>query len=194
MLPLFAGLAVCAEEVVTLMLGRQWLPAVPLVQILCGVIMLGNARHAFGTAINAIGKPQINLAVSSIGLALGVLGVLAFGREDMVAAVVAWHCYFVVTWPINFALVHRYIGLSSKEQAAAFAGPMTAAVVMALGLYAVKISLLAELDAVATLLIIVPSGVLIYGGLIMVLRPKLIPDFRQFILSAFRRESTVTAE
>ena len=193
-LPLFAGLAVCAEEVVALVLGVQWMPAVPLIQVLCAAVMLGTTRQIYGTAINAIGKPQINLMVATIGLVISILAVLAFGREDMVVAILVWNCSFAVTWPINSFLIQRLVGLSHKEQAAAFAGPMAAAVVMAIGLYGIKASFLAELGMVPVLLVIVPLGVLLYVGLIMLLRPKLIPDFHQLVVSALRREGPVAAK
>ena len=193
-LPLFAGLAVCAEEVVALVLGAQWLPAVPLVQILCAVFMLDSARQIYGTAIVALGKPQITLMVMTIGLLISILSFLLFGRENMVVATFAWFSYFAITWPISFFLVQHFVDLSHKEQAAAFAGPMAAAALMALGLYGVKTGIIAELGAVPILLIIVPLGVLLYGGLIMLLRPKLIPKFHQFVVSAFRWDGSVAAK
>ena len=47
---------------------------------------------------------------------------------------------------------------------------------------------------IPTLLIIVALGVLLYGGLIMLLRPKLIPNFHKFVLSAFRRDGSVAVK
>ncbi len=192
--PFFAGLGICAEEAVLLMVGAEWLPAVPLVQILCAVVMVESARQIYGTALVALGKPQISLMVMTIGLTVSVSSILVFGREDMVAAILAWHCQYIVTWPIHFYFVQRIVGLKAKEQVAAFAGPLAAAVLMALAVYGVKTGMVSHLDAISTLLVIVPFGALAYGGLIMLLRPKLIPDFFRFLTTAFRRGGSVAAE
>ena len=192
--PMFAGLAACAEEVVILMLGAQWLPTVPLVQILCGVAMLESARQAFGTAIIALGKPQIALMMMATSLALSILAVLVFGRHDMVAAIFAWNAQILVTAPLSFFLVRRFVGLKFGEQAAAFIGPLAIAALMGMGLFAMKNGWISGLDAISTLLIIVPLGALFYAGAIMLLQPKLIPEFFQFLLGAFRRNDSVAAE
>ena len=192
--PLFAGLAVSAQEVVTLVLGAQWSPAIPLVQILCVLVMLQSARQVYGTAITALGKPHINLIAMCVGLFISILSVLIFGREDFVIATMAWCTNVVVMWPIMFVVTSHVVGISAKDQAAAFIGPMVSAAAMAMGLFGIKTGFLTEFDAATTLSIIIPLGVGLYAGVLMLLRPKLIPSFGHFILGALSKGKAAPAD
>jgi O-antigen/teichoic acid export membrane protein len=69
-IPLAAGMALLAPELVQFLYGEQWLGAVPPLQVLClygGVMALGSWGYVF----NALGKPQINFYLN-VGRAIGI--------------------------------------------------------------------------------------------------------------------------
>lgn len=193
-LPLFAGLSVCAFELVFMLLGEQWLPAVPLVQILAVVVILPATIQLFGMAITAIGKPHINLLTMSFGLLISITLMLTFGRGDVIIATIAWSANPVIMWPVVLFITQHVVGISLRDQAAAFIGPLTAAALMSLALVGVKALLMADSNALTTMLVIVPLGITLYGGLLTLMRPRLIPSFSRFILGAFTKERAAATE
>lgn len=113
--PFFAVLAISAYPVVSVLLGDQWLGAVPIVRILClaGALMaLGNMNWAVFQGTGAVRR---NLVVQSlrtpIEIACLALGSL-FGLEAVaVAAIVCAGVYIL----ISYREVNRLTGTSFAE-------------------------------------------------------------------------------
>lgn len=76
-LPIAIGLGLLAESVVLLMLGDQWLEAIPIIQIL---VIFGACRLCWanaGSVFLAIDRPRLVAAQTAIGLAVGIPAMIA---------------------------------------------------------------------------------------------------------------------
>ena len=69
-MPVAVGLALTADSIVRLLLGAQWLEAIPLLEVLCiaGVINVCTANT--WPVFIALGRPWINTALMTVGVAL----------------------------------------------------------------------------------------------------------------------------
>ncbi len=72
MFPVMIGFAVVAEPVVKIILTDKWLPAVPFLQIFCGVYALRPIHSTNLQAINALGRSDIYLKLEIIKKVLGL--------------------------------------------------------------------------------------------------------------------------
>jgi O-antigen/teichoic acid export membrane protein len=64
-LPALFGLIAIAPDLIPLVFGSQWVPAVPVVQILC-VFVMSRAVQIFGTSVmDAAGKPHVPMLINA---------------------------------------------------------------------------------------------------------------------------------
>lgn len=66
-------LLLCAEPLITVLLGEQWIETAPFIQLYCIIGLLIPIETTSSQAINAIGKAKIYLKIMSIKRALGVI-------------------------------------------------------------------------------------------------------------------------
>ena len=85
--PLMIGLAVVAKPLISILLTDKWLPAVPLMQLLCFSYMLWPIHTINLQAINALGRSDIFLKLEVIKKIVGVTALIIsipFGIKFMV--------------------------------------------------------------------------------------------------------------
>lgn len=85
--PLMAGLAVCAEPIISILLTDAWLPSAPLMQLLCVSYAFWPIHTANLQAISAMGRSDIFLKLEVIKKIVGIVLLIAsipFGLEAMV--------------------------------------------------------------------------------------------------------------
>lgn len=116
MFPLFAGLALCAPEIVPLIFGTQWTPAVPLVMVMALLTFEFFPRLFTGPLINAVGKPGFNIVGISLQLLIVVLGMLVLGRDSYYWATFFWIARALLTTPVEMFMFRRATGLSLRSQ------------------------------------------------------------------------------
>ena len=74
-LPMMAGMAVTAYPLVELVFGKQWLPAVPALQILCLLSVLRCLQNPIGALVVGRGMPKVGFQFNG---ALLILNAIAF--------------------------------------------------------------------------------------------------------------------
>ena len=161
MMPLMAGLAVCAEPLVRWLMKDKWLPCVPYMQIFCMIYAFYPLHTANLNAIKAMGRSDVFLkleiakklietAILFVTVRLGVfymaLGQLLLGFIALL--INAWPNRRLLDYPYGRQLRDLAPGLLLSLLMAACVWPVTR-----LGL-----------SDPLTLLIQVPLGVLIYAG------------------------------
>lgn len=113
-MPMMAGLAVCAKQVVYILLGEAWLPCVPFLQIFCLVYAFYPIHTSNLNAIKAVGKSDIFLILEiikdSVSIAL-VLICARFGAMAVAYAVLAGSVFsqFVNAWPNRKLINYGYL-------------------------------------------------------------------------------------
>lgn len=159
LMPLMAGLAVCAEPVVRLLLTEKWMPCVPYMQLFCVYYALWPLHTANLNAIKATGHSGIFLYQEIIKKVLETAVLLVTMRYSVMA--ITWGLLFsgfasvlINAWP-NRKLLNYSIFQQLRDAMPA----MLLSIVMALILYPVTRTGLHDL---VKLIIMVPAGAAIY--------------------------------
>lgn len=116
LMPCLAGLAACAEPIITIMLTEKWLPCIPYLQIFCISYAMYPINTANLNAIKAIGRSDISLRLEIIKKTIGFLSIIvamnispmALAYSLLFSSICA---QFINAWPNK-----RLLGYSFIEQ------------------------------------------------------------------------------
>lgn len=161
MMPLMAGLAVCAEPLVRWLMTEKWLPCVPYMQVFCVIYALYPLHTANLNAIKATGRSDVflKLEIAKKLLETGILlvtvrlGVFYMALGQLCLGLIA---QLLNAWPNRKLLDYAY-----GQQLRDIAPAVLLSLLMAACVYPVTKLGLGDL---LTLLIQVPLGVLVYAG------------------------------
>ena len=167
MMPIMAGMAVCATPLIRLLLTEKWLPCVPYLQVFCCAYALYPLHTANLNAIKAMGRSDIFLKQEIIKkilvtvLILATMGIspFAIALSEVISGVLS---LLVNAWPNRRLLGYYYPRLFRDVLPA-----MLASVAMAACVWPVS---LLGLSDILTLLIQVPLGVAVYVAISMIFR------------------------
>jgi O-antigen/teichoic acid export membrane protein len=129
--PIFAGLAVCAPEVVSLAFGAQWTSAVPYFAVVALMTLPFFARMYATAVLKALGHPSAPTVQFLIETAYVVLAMLVFGRHSLVLAMTAWVSRLVIGLPIDLSFLAKFGGMSLREQLRGVGAPAIGCAIMA---------------------------------------------------------------
>jgi PST family polysaccharide transporter len=189
MLPLFAGLAFCAPQTVALVLGTEWLPAVPLIQILSIASM---AQFIFlfpNAAVTAIGRPGLIFAMSIFSTGVVMAAFLVIRPGSVVEATAIWALRVVVTAPILIVMMHRLLHLPMTGILRAAAPPLGATLIMIAVLVPVQMEVDRMISGPAALAALVSIGAVCYAAALLVLDAGAIKRLMGFLASGLGRSS-----
>lgn len=110
--------AVIAEPVVKLLLGEQWLPAVPFLQMYCFIYTLLPIHTSNLQALNGMGRSDLFLKLELVKKAYGIVFILvgAFVFQNVYILVGSYMLSGVISTFVNAWPNHKVIGYSYLEQ------------------------------------------------------------------------------
>ena len=116
--PCMALFAVVAEPLVRLLLGDQWLPAVPFLQMYCVIYMLLPIHTSNLQALNGMGRSDLFLKLELIKKAYGIAFILlgAFVFRDVYVLVGSYILSGIISTFVNAWPNRKVIGYSYLEQ------------------------------------------------------------------------------
>jgi teichuronic acid exporter len=158
--PLMMGLAVVAEPFVRVIFGAQWLPAAPILQILCGVGLLWPLQVINLNVLQAQGHGRLFFRLALIKKASGILLLIIGSYFGLMG--IAWSRVIqsVIAFLINSHYTDKHINYGVRDQLRdcmpiAFNGLIMVAVVTMV--YNMTAS-----DGVLGLIVMVSAGAFIY--------------------------------
>lgn len=180
MFPMMAGLALCAEPFVRLLLTEKWLPCVPYMQIFCVMYAFYPLHTANLNAIKAMGRSDIFLKleiikklISTVLLVAAVsFGVYAIALSQLLSCLIAMA---VNAWPNR-----KLLGYSLLSQLKDILPPAALALVMGVCVWCVGLLGLSDLPMLALQILL---GVLVYAALSALLKV----DSFMYLLGFLRR-------
>lgn len=176
--PLMIGLAVVAKPLVSILLTDKWLPAVPLMQLLCFSYMLWPIHTINLQAINALGRSDIFLKLEVIKKIVGVTALIIsipFGIKFMVFMKIVTS---IIATFINAHPNKKLVDYSYLEQITDILPALAISIAMGLIVYFIN---LLPISSIMILIIQILLGVIIYLGLSYIFR---IDAFKYIIDSA----------
>lgn len=178
LVPMFVGLAMCAEPVLVLFVGAQWLSAVPVMAIICLVMAVLMARQLAEIVFIAIGAPKFNFWLQAGASALSFVGVLFGARYGIVAAALGWATRVLPFVTVAPKLLQRTAGIPIYQQLSVAAAPFLASGVMALALWGLQETAILPAAIVPALILLIAAGAAVYGAAIWLCDPSLRDDAR----------------
>ncbi len=180
MFPMMAGLAVCAEPFVRLLLTEKWLPSVPYMQVFCLMYAFYPLHTANLNAVKAMGRSDIFLKleilkklISTVLLVASVnLGVYAIALSQLLSCLMA---AVINAWPNR-----RLLGYSFLSQLRDVLPALLLSGIMGGAVWCLSLTNLPDLPL---LIVQVAAGAAIYAGLSAALG---VDSFR-YLLGAIRR-------
>lgn len=159
MMPLMAGLAVCAEPLVRLILKEKWMPCVPYLQIFCISFAFHPIHTANLNAIKAMGRSDLFLILEIIKKVVGITAILASMWISVWAMAVSALITSLLSQVINSWPNRKLLNYSYLEQVKDMLPQIFLSLFMGAAVYCVKFLGLHDL---ITLPIQVVLGALIY--------------------------------
>ena len=176
--PAFLGMAVVAPDFVPVVLGQTWVPAVPVLQWL-SLAGVGTTLQTLNWATTqAIGRPGVMLRFRLFSTPVTLLGFVIGLHWGVVGVAASFAITRFILAPIQTYVTCRTLGCSPwfvrGELLVVCLGVGMAAVVAAARLGLVH----AGVPAAARLAIVVPLGIVVYGGLVLLFAPRVVGELR----------------
>lgn len=189
--PMMFGVLATAEPLVLTLYGEKWLPAVPILQVLCLAGMLWPLHVLNLNVLMAQGYSKLFFRLEVIKKIVGT-GLLIVGAAYGVMGI-AWSqvVFGALAFAINAYYTRIYLNYGFWEQAGDFLPALGVSAVMALFVYGLG-SLLAW-DAALKLLVQVSSGVALYIFGCHMFRLEAYHDARRILGDQFFKSSVVRA-
>ena len=163
-IPMGVGMAVLARPIVRVLYGEQWLPVVPLLQV---VAIVGIVRAFYALIVNiykAKGRPDLEFKVGLVLAPMFVVAVLAGSRFDTMGVAVGVLIFNVVLLA-STVLALRLIELDATATLATLVPATVAATAMGAGLLVLDAAnAIPEGTALFDLAVRVAIGVLLFAG------------------------------
>lgn len=159
MAPMMLGMAACGKSIVQILLTDKWLPVVPYLTVFCITYLFYPIHSSNLNAIKAMGRSDLFLKLEIIKKAVGIIallismqyGVMAMAYSLLITNVIS---QIINSWPNKKLLNYAYL-----DQIKDIIPVILLATGMALVVYSVE---WLGLNKYPTLLIQVPTGILVY--------------------------------
>jgi O-antigen/teichoic acid export membrane protein len=168
--PIYAGLMALSPQIIFILLGPTWADAAPVVAILAISAFIVTFGQYNSNILLVRGKSHVQ-SLLSLGYAItNIIVFVIFARYGLLALAWAYSLRVLVLFPISVAITLRILNLSPMAYLKTLYPAIPAAMGMAAIVY--EASVLLSLHAVFEVMILVPAGAVIYGGLIFLMDRK----------------------
>jgi PST family polysaccharide transporter len=141
-LPAMALVAAAAPQIVLLLFGRQWSPAVPIVQVLA----MAGALQAVYTPSHAplvlgLGKAELNLKLAWLTTIVSTVGIVAGLPFGAIGVAIGYSIATLLLVPVDWVVRRRLVGMNIRSQAAQLAPGLHVALWMTAAYLAVAVAI-----------------------------------------------------
>ncbi|MBN1268843.1 MAG: MOP flippase family protein [Kiritimatiellae bacterium] len=165
--PLMGGLLVVAPLLVPVLYGPQWLPAVPVVQVLCLLGALKSLGNPIGSLLLAKGRADLGFylnLIAVVGYAVSNMIGVRWGILGVAASSLIFLC--VVMQPLSVSLCWHIVRMTVGEWLGAIRRAALAALIMILVIVPLRFVLPPGMGLVFQLALLVLVGASVYSALI----------------------------
>lgn len=158
-MPMMAGLIACGKPMIELLLTGKWLPSVPFLVIFCIIYSFWPLQIANMNAIRAIGRSDIFLKLEIIERVFSIIVLLSMMRISVLSLALAYMIGELFTAYIIMVPNKKLINYGPLEQIKDLLPLIIISTIMGAIVYLIQ---LLNLNNLITLIIQIPSGVIIY--------------------------------
>jgi O-antigen/teichoic acid export membrane protein len=182
--PIAAGMFAVAEELVIVLLGREWAPAVPALRVLTLMSLLKPISSTTSALFTSSGHPEYNLRagiVVTVVLLGGIAVFFPWGIVGVAWAVVVAHA---VGLAYNVYQVQSLLPGTVWSMALATLPSLGSSLLMVCAVAGVRILAVLIQSTSLTLpvfLVLVATGMLVYGGALLVIQRPLVREVLEML-------------
>jgi len=110
-IPAFVALSLLAADLVPLLFGAVWQPAVPLLQVLAGLGVIFALGNLFSTVCTSSGRPDLRLCLIMLRVVLAVALFFVAMPYGLTAIAASYTLAALVMLPPGFLFARRLIGI-----------------------------------------------------------------------------------
>jgi O-antigen/teichoic acid export membrane protein len=192
--PVFAGVGVLAPELIVQIFGNQWLPSIPVLQVLILAGMVQSISFFKSSVFIAMGKSSWSLWLSLLSVVLNLTGFAIAIRWGIVAVAAAFVIRSYLVFPIGQWAVSRLIHVRVITYLQQFAVPLASTILMSTVILSTRQILISSLSP-PILIVAITSvlGAIIYIGSIRLLSPNLFKHLLNIVRSFMTRSNAKTS-
>jgi O-antigen/teichoic acid export membrane protein len=139
--PLFAGIALVANDFIPLVFGPQWEDSIPLLQITAVSWIVVFQRILIGLVLRARGQQTILVSFATVAASVALISCIATAKMPAVYGVIGFALRRFIIAPFVNIAIERYLQIPLKVQMSNVFGPMAAAAIMAIAVIAFQLAL-----------------------------------------------------
>lgn len=179
--PTFVGIIILASELVFSLLGSQWIPATPVMQVLALAGIINSISLFKGSVFMAMGKPSLQLKIGLLTTALNLIGFLVAVRWGIVAVALAYVISSYIIFPISQWVISQLIETPLLIYLKQFITPLASSLVMAFFMVLSKTILADWVEQQIVLVVCTLIGIIIYGLMIRILEAELFQELLDMV-------------
>jgi len=180
LVPMFVGLGACARPVIEVMVGEQWLPAAPLMAVICLTFAVVASRQLVEITLTSLGFPALNLMLQAVAILLSFGGFAIGTYYGLFGATLGWSLRALPFVMLGAVLIKRRAGVPLMDQVRAIAPVYAASGLMALAVIGVEY-IAGGWPPPLMLVAAIATGVVAYVPLVLLLEPHVREDIRSIV-------------
>ena len=182
-MPIFLGIFVLASDITRILFGEQWLPSIPIMQVLAVVGIAQATIYFANPVINAIGRPDLNFAFLLANTCAKLVTFFIAVQFGIFAVAVALGICTYIFVPIKILLLRRLLKINLLTYCSQYFPSLTGALIMMAAIALVRALIHPFTSLVGSLAITLTLGTGLYLGAVWVLDSKLLEDVLRLVSS-----------
>jgi PST family polysaccharide transporter len=191
LLPLYAGMAVTAPDLMAVVFGDKWQVAAPAVQWLALAAIVITLRQYSSIAMNAVGRPGMNALINALAFAFSLVLLITGWVSSAETAAQVWAWRAVLLLVISIIATRTTVLLSVRAQLAPVVAPLLASGAMYLGVVLANHTLPDVYAGAPRLIMNIALGICLYVLALLAVSRQLVKRLAGFTRAALLRHSYV---
>jgi O-antigen/teichoic acid export membrane protein len=162
-LPAFAGMAIVAPEMISVLVGNRWDVAAPILRALCPSGLVMCLTYLDRSLIIALGRPRLALGLTAGGVALRLVGYIIGVQFGVVGVAVGLSATSIVFWPCRLAVLRRLTNVSLFRYFRQMRSAVVASGALIIAVLVVRTMSLGNVGTFGVLSLEVLTGIVVYG-------------------------------
>ncbi|MGB3533239.1 MAG: MOP flippase family protein [Microcoleaceae cyanobacterium] len=171
--PAFLGMALLAPELVPFLFGENWLPSIPVMQVLAFIGILHAIEYFNQSVILAMGKPGWRLKINAINAVANVIAFMIVIQWGILAVAAAYVIRGYLFLPLPLWAIYQLIKINFKTYWSQFIAPFISSIVMVGIIFAIKVYLGNYLSLPILIAVCTGVGIIVYSIMIRFTAPQL---------------------
>ncbi|PZD74135.1 Teichuronic acid biosynthesis protein TuaB [Acaryochloris thomasi RCC1774] len=176
--PFFLGTSVLAPELVTVLFGEKWLPAVPVIQLLSILGLVRSISFFKSSVFMALGEPAWAMKLKFLSVTLNLVGFAIAFRWGIIGVTFANMMRGLIVFPVGQWVLSRMVKIPFFTYSRQFSAALVSSLVMMGLLLSVKTYLTSLIEMqIIILSLCTLLGAATYGLMLRTLAPQIVAEF-----------------